>query len=376
MSFLKKLIKAKEEPIKDYNDFWSWFRKNERTFFKVIEKGDNVEADFFDKLSPKLAELKEGFFYLSGMLDDDTAELIMTADGAITNIAFVEDLVKAAPKIPGWQFTALKPALDIKDVRIDMANYVFDRENLSFYSKEHKDYPDEIDITIVHKDFNQDDKSTIINGTYIFLDNYLGELNSITTIDNLLVIGPSDVEKELIPIEKLKDFLIWRQKEFIEKYEGILQDTNNSEFSILEAELESGNKLFATINTGLLNWENKASHPWLLTIEITYEGEGNNGMPDEITYKLLDELENEVLEELKDYDGYLYIGRQTANSVREIYFACKDFRKPAKVLHQLTLDNQTILIQTLNMTSIRTSIGDHLIGSAQIRTGAQHQHCV
>ena len=34
----------------------------------------------------------------------------------------------------------------------------------------------------------------------IFLDNYIGELNSVTTIDNIVVIGTNDAKKELIPI--------------------------------------------------------------------------------------------------------------------------------------------------------------------------------
>ena len=278
------------------------------------------------------------------MLDDNTAELVMTADGIIRNIVFVEELVNAAPPIQGWKFTALKPALDIENVRMNMANYVFDSESLSFYSNDHTDFPDEIDITIIHRDFNDEDNSSITNGTYIFLDNYIGELNSVTTIDNVIVIGKGDAKKELVPIEKLKDFLIWREKEFIEKYEGVLQNTDNAEFSILEAELESGNKLIATINTDILNWGNKASHPWLLNIAIKYESQANNGMPDEETYQLLNEFENKVLEELKDFDGYLNIGRQTADNVREIYFACKDFRKPSKLLHKLTGDNPNMNI--------------------------------
>jgi hypothetical protein len=102
--------------------------------------------------------------------------------------------------------------------------------------------------------------------------------------------------------------------------------------------LGSGNTMIAVVNTDILNWENKASHPWVLTIDITYEGEGQNGMPDNITYQFLDEVENKVLDQLKDYDGYLNIGRQTADNVRTIFFVCKDFRKPSKVAHQLTVD--------------------------------------
>jgi hypothetical protein len=54
-------------------------------------------------------------FFLTGMMDHNRAELVLTADRTINNIVFVEELVATAPEIPGWKFTALKPALDIEN---------------------------------------------------------------------------------------------------------------------------------------------------------------------------------------------------------------------------------------------------------------------
>jgi len=335
MRFLKKLFGKKAQPIRSYEDFWNWFQTNERKFYAIVKSGENPEKDFFDKLSPKLEELKEGFFYMSGMLDDNTAELVLTPDGMIKNIVFVEELVEAAPPIPNWKFTALKPALDIENVRIDMAGYSFGSENLSFYSIDNSNYPDEVDIVIVHNDYNEEDKSTLTNGTYIFLDNYLGELNSVTTIDSLKVIPKEKAEKELIPIAKLKNYLIWREKEFVEKYSGSRYDTDSYTYSCLEAELNNGRPLVAIVNRTLLEWDSQASHPWILEVEIKYDGD-DNGMPDDDTYEFLNNFEEEIMLDLKDFEGYLNIGRQTADHSREIYFACKDFRKPSKVLYELT----------------------------------------
>jgi hypothetical protein len=326
--------KKKDEPIKSYADFWNWFQNNEKTFFSVVKSQKNIEKDFFDKLSPKLAELKEGYFFLAGMLDNDTAELVLTADGNIKNIVFVEELVAQAPKIKGWKFTALKPALDIENVAINMYGYRFDSENLFFYSNENTDYPDEIDISVVHNDLTEENKNEIETGTYIFLDNYLGELDFVNNIDNLNIISKQEAKKELVPIAKLKDFLIWRQKEFIEKYEGVRGNTENDAYSAFEATLENGKPLLAVINTQLLNWDSKASHPWIAVFTIKYDGNKTNGMPNENDYESLDEIENNMSKYLVDKDGYLYIGRQTADGEREIYFACKDFRKPSKVFFE------------------------------------------
>lgn len=338
MSFLKNIFGKKDEPINSYADFWSWFQKNEKVFFNVVKSRQNIEKGFFDKLSPKLAELKDGYFYLAGMDDDNTVELVFTADGNTKNIVFVEELVEQAPEIAGWKFTSLKPPLDIKNVSINMSGYDFNGDNLFFYSNELADYPDEIDISIVHTDLTEDNRKIIGNGTYIFLDNYLGELDFVNNIDNLKVIGRQEAEKDLVPIAKLKDFLNWRQKEFIEKYEGIRYDTDEDEHSMLEAELESGNKLFAVVNTQLLEWDSKASHPWIAAITFKYDGSNNNAMPSEDDYESLNHIEESILQELLDKDGYLYIGRQTANNERDVYFACKDFRKPSKVFYKIQRD--------------------------------------
>lgn len=335
MSFLKNIFGKKDEPIKSYSDFWNWFQTNGNDFFNVVKSGQNIEKGFFNKLSPKLEELKEGYFYVTGMYDDKTAELVLTADGNTRNIAFVEELVEKAPLIEGWKFTALKPALNIEDVTITMGNLSFNADNIFFYSNEESNFPDEIDICVIHQELNNENRDQVTNGVYIFLDNYLGELDFVNNIDNLQVISKTEAQKELIPIAKLKDFLKWRQKEYIEKYEGVRYDTENDEYSMLEAELESGNMLIAVVNNELLNWDRQASHPWLAIMTIKYDGSKNNGMPNNSDFELMSNIEEEMTKVLIDKEGYLNVGRQTAKNEREIYFACKDYRQPSKVFYEI-----------------------------------------
>jgi len=335
MGFLKRILTKKEKSIQSYSDFWEWFTNNEDTFFFVVKEHKNIESDFFSKLSPKLNQLKKGFFFLTGMLNDNTAELILTADGNIKNIAFAEDLVSAAPNFDNWKITALKPSSDIKNVSIKMDGFDFNKDNLNFIFNENKEFPDLINITIIHDNYTENNKSTIINGTYIFLDNYLGELHFTTIIDDINFVPKKNIDRELISIDKLKEFINWREKEFTEKYDGVMHNTDNDSYVMMEAELNSGNMLIAVINKDLLNWDSKASHPWILVVEIEYDGTKNNGMPNEETYQLLNTIEDEIIKELTDFDGYLNIGRQSADGIREIYFACKDFRKPSKILYKM-----------------------------------------
>ena len=335
MNFFKSLFGSKEETIHSYADFWKWFEKNEGRFYKVVKNNGDIQHAFFDKIAPKLKQLKEGFWYVAGMFDDDTAELILTADGITKNIAFVEEMVAAAPNMKRWKITALKQASNIAEYKLEMNGYVFGVNTMHFYSNDHSELPDEIDITITHQDFNDENKNIIINGVYLTLDNFLGELNTVTTIDNINIINTKDAAQELVPIEKLKDFLIWREKEFVEKYKGLRHNTENDSYAGLEATLENGLPLLAVVNTDVLHWDSKASHPWVVVVELKYDGTNTNGMPDETTYQLLSEIEEKIMAVLKDEDGYINIGRQTANGLREIYFACIDFRKPSKILYSI-----------------------------------------
>lgn len=331
----KETAQEAETSIHSYTDFWNWFKTQEKKFYSTVKDHKNIEIDFFNQLSPKLDQLKKGIVFLTGMSDDNTVELILTADGYIKNFYFIEELVVAAPKINGWKFTAHKPAIDIKNQSINMREFKFGSDNMSFYANDWNEYPDEISIMIVHDDFNEKHKEAIINGSYIFLDNYLGELNFATTIDDINFIEKSKAEQELVPIKKLKSYLIWREKEFVEKYEGVRCNINDDSYVGLEAELKNGNPLVAIVNSDLLTWDSKASHPWILTIDIKFNGEENSGMPDADTYDLLNKVEDEMMEELKDFEGYLNVGRQTADGVREVYFACIDFRKPCKIIDTL-----------------------------------------
>ena len=335
MNLFKRIFGKKEAPIKSYQDFWAWFQENEKAFFKVVKNRVNIEEAFFDKLSSKLGELKKGYFFLVGMFDESTAELILTADGVVKNIVFVEELVAAAPIIQGWKLTALKPPSEEGGFNVKMGDYEYSSENLFFYSNDNPKLPDEIDISVVYQDFQEKDKDSIGNGVMIYLDNFIGELNLVSVIDNIKIIGKNEAEKPLIPIGKLNDFLVWRQKEFLEKYEGVRFGTDNDIYSALEAELENGDPLIVVVNSTLLDWDAQASHSWILAFEVKYDGSNRNGMPEDSTMQMMEKMEEEILNELKDYDGFLSIGRQTGGNTRVFYFACKDFRKPSKVLHEV-----------------------------------------
>jgi len=342
MSFLKKLFSGKkaQQSIDSPTAFWSWFLQEEKDFFKAI-RGQHKVADLLQQIIDRLQQLNPELYGLVGMYDDNTAELIITPDGDIKNIVFVEDIVAAAPAMHGWRITALKPETGFGNSTIQMNGYDFNCEKIKFYSVTDQQKPDEIEIHIVHEDYAADRHDIIGNGSLIFLDNAVGEIMMATQIDDIY-FDPPEVNEELIPIEKLKEYLVWREKEFIEKYDGVRYDTENDSYSGLEAKDNNDLPMIAVVNQQLLSWDAKASHPWMLAIDIAYTG-NETGMPDDATYALMDNFEEDLMEKLQDFDGYLNLGRQTYNNERTIFFACKEFRESSRVSFDLIKKYQSKL---------------------------------
>lgn len=335
MKFLRRMFPSKYENIVTHKDFWDWFTIHQKKLWKTIYNGEKIEEVFFDTMMSKLNQIKDGIYFLAGMYDHQTAELILTADTNIKNIVFVEDLIKSAPDIDHWKFTALKPEVPISKFQIKIENHIFSTENLSFYAIDDENYPDEIDLTIVYKHFDETEKDVMINGVYTYLNNLLGELSSATLIDHLQIKGSSPEDVELIPIVKLKDYLAWRESEFEQKYQHKRYSAQKDNWGTFEAALSNGKPYFAMANTTVLEWNDKASHPWVLKIEIRYEGKDTHGLPNPEDSHLMNAFEEELNTILIDTEGYLNIGRETADNLREIFFACREFRESSRITHEI-----------------------------------------
>tara|TARA_B110000211_G_C14034491_1_gene533808 strand:- start:145 stop:1239 length:1095 start_codon:yes stop_codon:yes gene_type:complete len=343
MGFFQRLLnkRSKDVQINSNEDFWNWFKLNADKFHHIVKDGDNIEEKFFHPLSEALKQLGEGYFFVTGMSDDKTAELVLTPDGNLLKIAQIETLIENAPSISGWKLTALKSAMDSEDFSIAMGEIKFDFDSLSFIDNSDPLYPDEIIISIVHKDYSEENSNQFDTGIFIFLDNLLGELETVTLLDEVKLISPNEAKVELIPIKKLPSFLKWRDKEFIEKYEAVRYDTENDSYNIIEYSRKDGHDTVAVINTALIGWEAKCSHPWILELEINFEG-NEGGMPYPEQMEQMNIFEDNLSEYLIDFDGYLNIGRETGGNQRLIYFACKDFRKPSTVSPQLIKEHSSL----------------------------------
>ncbi|MGE8380843.1 MAG: DUF695 domain-containing protein, partial [Sphingobacterium sp.] len=71
MGFFNNIFGKKENKKDSIQEFWNWFAKNEQTFFQIVKNGDQIDQNFFSKLSPKIDALRKELYFLTGMYSDD-----------------------------------------------------------------------------------------------------------------------------------------------------------------------------------------------------------------------------------------------------------------------------------------------------------------
>ncbi|MDR1889204.1 MAG: DUF695 domain-containing protein [Zoogloeaceae bacterium] len=345
----KGFVRQKEELALACREFWLYFRQHAPEFFAVINQNRrdapaDVDEKFFQKIAPLLEKISDGFFFLAGKYDEHTAELILTAEGNLKIFALIETLVAAAPALENWKITALKPPIDIENCCILMGDQRFDKDNISFYLEENPEYPEEINLVVIHADLDEDNRKEITLGCDVFLDNYLGERYFATAIDNLRIEDKAEATHEPLPVDKLQGYLLTQQTRFAanitdtDSMDADAIDPEHYRYSLLEirrndaphdddASAGSEKVIVALVNDTLLNLNAGALYPWIAVLILPYASHNESGMPDEKTQQLFERVEEDLLAELPPDSGCLYIIRETGDSERALYFACRDFRE-------------------------------------------------
>ncbi len=322
-------------PAESIQVFWDWFEKNAVRFREILRDNDNIEQQIFVPLAENLRTLNAEIFFLLGYKEGQAAELILTADGNIKNMFLVDELLARAPQLEDWCFVGHKQAMELDNLKISIGEYHFNKDTIFFRPVVHEAYPDLIDLEVIYADHKEEDINTINQGIFIFLDNYLGELNFVKNIDNIRILPMPEDREDLVPVYKLKDYLVWREKEFVEKYNETTPVPGEENYTVLSATLPDDKMLLAVINTEVLQWDAKASHPWVGIVSLPFDSTLNNGFPDEAAAQLLDDIEKELTDNLPLEKGVIHIGRQTVDGTREIFFAARDFDWLSKVFYHI-----------------------------------------
>jgi hypothetical protein len=333
MAGTKKFAGKNGSPTSAAVVFWQWFVDNEHRFTNLNKSESNQALVFLEELIDQMAPFNPYLKALAGPHNDHQYELIITADGDIALFNKVEELVQAAPSLDKWVITAHKPALGFEEISIELYEREFSAQTTQFYPVIDEHYPDEVAIVITHTEYNAEEDEQFQAGSKIYIENGLGELNTATKIDHYET-GPLPGNGiDVIPITKLAEYLNWREKEFVEKYESVNIERPEEAFYVLEAEDNAGKPILATIDGGFKDWPLRPAFAWVIQVDIGYKGD-ESGLPTEKQLQELQVIEDQVVDLFPKNGMVHYTGHRTYDNFRSVYFYASDYKPIADLLDQ------------------------------------------
>lgn len=306
--------------------FWNWFCLNNYKYLFINEVDENEKDRLINDLLKQLHQYNKHLFFEIGTdQKNEKLELIITADGRIKYFSKVEELIDLAPSLKDWRFTKFRQP-NVEGFILEYSDKTFDPSTIIYIPLYRKDRPTSIGLRICYPDYTEEEKNIYLNGTYIMLDNILGEKSSVLDIDYLEVVRtPQGITED--QYEYLSEISVYIKERKYYKYPG-------QNFDVIETLDKRGNIIFTTANFAYKNYLYKKDFPWFLHVTIRFDAKMENGQPINDEAITLNEFEDFLETEIKEVGIIHYIGRSTWCGRRDIFYYLNN---PEKVVLRLQL---------------------------------------
>lgn len=213
--------------MKTTTSFWSYFTTNQ----KLISNLDNESDIIYQKINKQLdRRLKNYCHHLDYFLffpKQKTAkpQIIITANGNPLYFSYVENLVKAAPKLKNWDIKAfvqpsskivkMKQGLDEPYIFCDL---VLKGSELKFALINPGDQKKKLDIVVYLKDYTiYCDNNILLEAVFMILYDLLGEISMVEDLNFVQLGQMPDDDSNLIKLHELQAYIDQANKKAIPK---------------------------------------------------------------------------------------------------------------------------------------------------------------
>lgn len=193
--------------------FWDWFKKNEAKSFFLNQIDDDVEKEsILNELEEHLHFYCKDLFFEVGGFPNQKQDIIISAQGVAEFFSKAEYLVNQAPELEHWNVIALKPP--VEGAIIEYNDIKFNPEMMWFIplvnEKSHQ-----IGLRVYIDNYNSKDTDSFLNGTYLVIDNLLGEKSSGLDIGYVEIekLPPIHEREDLIELQKLPRYVKWKKNQ-------------------------------------------------------------------------------------------------------------------------------------------------------------------
>lgn len=173
------------------NPFWAWFAETIAPLGVGGLDDDGIVARIdaeFGKLYPELA------FELWGP-DGDTVDFVISADGQTPLFQDVLELVRSAPRMPGWRVVAFRPRRSVK-ARVSAMGHQLSGDQIWYHCEPENG---RLRVSLFVEDLRDDNWDILCATSCVLLDMALGEFDAATKIAALEHYPLNDETRTLAP---------------------------------------------------------------------------------------------------------------------------------------------------------------------------------
>ena len=206
-------MNLKHNIMKTTTSFWNYFTTNQKTIANLQNEPDSTYKRINTQLEKKLKNYCHHLDYLLFFpkIQGEKPQIVITANGNPLYFSYVENLVKAAPKLKNWDITAfLQPKTEIEKMKLGrdepyvFCDVVLKTSELKFAQLNPNDQKKKLDIVVYLKDYTiYCDNTILLEAVFMILYDLLGEKSMVEGL-NLVQLGqmPED-ESTLIQLYEL-----------------------------------------------------------------------------------------------------------------------------------------------------------------------------
>lgn len=203
--------------MKTTTTFWSYFTTNQKTIANLQSERDSTYRTINTQLEKKLKNYCHHIDYLLFFpkRKGEKPQIVITANGNPLYFKYVENLVKAAPKLKNWNIKAfLQPKAEIEKMKQGLDEpYVFcdlvlKSSELKFTLINPDEQKKKLDIVVYLKDYTiYCDNQILLEAIFMILYDLLGEKSMVEDL-NFVQLGqmPED-ERALIQLCELQWYI-------------------------------------------------------------------------------------------------------------------------------------------------------------------------
>lgn len=190
--------------------FWTWFQRNEEQLSKTTSDPTRLLAD----IQQQLLRVDSGV-HLEMRPGSRAPHIIFTADGDIRLFPLLKELVKKAPPLEGWQFTAFRQRMDsaeLSRMAVSVNGQARHLSELSFLPVLSKD---SLDLIVYVPGITAENYMSVAFECLQLLDHLLGEWDAATQVrhyDFQRVPWQREERMRLRPLQQLPSFIDSRKK--------------------------------------------------------------------------------------------------------------------------------------------------------------------